>query len=165
MNYNRSVTEKINKIRESLNDDNVRHLSQMLMYRFLSEIEKITDDRNISRKQLAELIGVSPSYITQLYRGNKPLNIETLAKVEKALDFRFDIKAIDSELLEISNIDNMGWDETQIKAFADKYTTDDVNVAYVYYKKPIWANNCPKSNDEHKFTPLKKVPNLSKSIA
>src|ERR1700685_525734 len=78
------------------------HLAQMLAFRFLSEIEKITDERNILRKDLAKSINVSPSYITQLYRGVKPLNFETLAKMEAALDIRFEVRAVTKEALELN---------------------------------------------------------------
>jgi len=100
----------------------VKHLTQMLMYRFLSEIEKITDERSITRKDLANRIGVSASYLTQLYRGVKPLNIETLAKIEIVLDFRFDVKAIEKELLEINKLVEYNWDEEQINHFIQKFT-------------------------------------------
>lgn len=106
MNTNYSNVQEIQKlysdkfISEKNNPNETKHLAQMLMFRFLSKIEKITDERKISRKELAKQIGVSPSYLTQLYRGVKPLNMETLAKIELALDFRFDIKAVDKSLLE-----------------------------------------------------------------
>ena len=79
------------------------HLAQMLAFRFLGEIEKITDERHILRKDLAKSIGVSPSYITQLYRGVKPLNFETLAKIEAVLDIRFEVNAVTKESLELDN--------------------------------------------------------------
>ena len=47
------------------------------------------------------MIKVSPSYITQLYRGNKVINLELVAKIEQALDFRFEIKAVAKEVLEV----------------------------------------------------------------
>jgi len=83
-----------------------KHLAQMLSFRFLSEVEKVTDERNILRKDLAKSINVSPSYITQLYRGTKLLNIETLAKIEAALDIRFDVKIVQKESLELNRSDN-----------------------------------------------------------
>jgi transcriptional regulator with XRE-family HTH domain len=67
---------------------------KMIMYRFLSEVERITEEKNLSRKDLAKLIGTSASYITQLFRGHKIVNLETIAKIQKALDFKFEIKAI-----------------------------------------------------------------------
>jgi transcriptional regulator with XRE-family HTH domain len=65
--------------------------THMLMYQFLSEIEKITTDRGISRKELAKLTGTSASYITQLYRGKKTINLQMLARIQRALDFKFKI--------------------------------------------------------------------------
>jgi len=66
---------------------------EMLMHRFLSEIEKICEEQNITKKELAEKIGTSASYITQIFRGTKTVNLETLAKFQHALDFKFEISA------------------------------------------------------------------------
>ena len=70
--------------------------TRLLMYRFLSEVEKISEERGISRKELAKMIGTSPSFITQLYRGTKTVNLATLAKFQKALNFSFRIEAVES---------------------------------------------------------------------
>lgn len=67
--------------------------ARMLMYRFLSEVERITEERNISRKELAKLAGTSPSFITQLFQGNKIASLEFLSKLEKALNIQFNITA------------------------------------------------------------------------
>jgi len=98
-------TDKIGELKNQYagcfgTDDDQQHLARMLMYRFLSEVERITDERNILRKDLAAMIGVSPSYITQLYRGSKPLNFDTLSKIETALGFRFEVRAVTRELPE-----------------------------------------------------------------
>lgn len=74
-------------------EEEIKHNSQMIMYRFLSEIEILCEEKHMSKKELAERIGTSASYITQLYRGNKPLNIETIAKFQKVFDITFEIKA------------------------------------------------------------------------
>ena len=74
--------------------DNLEHEAQMLMFRFLSEVERIAEQRGIkNRKDLANLVGVSASYLTQLFRGNKKLNFETVAKFQKALNIVFEVKA------------------------------------------------------------------------
>ena len=126
----------------------VRHLAQMLMYRFLSEIEKITDERKIVRKELAKQIGVSASYLTQLYRGVKPLNIETLAKIELVLDFRFDIKAIEKSLLEVTDSTEFNWNEEQINHFIQKFSC----------KNGFWIyKNHSKSNPSEEFDKMKEV--------
>lgn len=71
------------------------HDAYMLMSGFLSEIELIQKRQRLSRKDLAEKIKVSAPYLTQVFRNNKPLNFYTLAKIKKALNIRFAIKAID----------------------------------------------------------------------
>ena len=66
--------------------------TRMVMYRFLSEIDKLAEEEDLNKKQLAEKTGVSASYITQLYRGNKILNLELIAKFQHLFDGVFDVK-------------------------------------------------------------------------
>jgi transcriptional regulator with XRE-family HTH domain len=75
--------------KESLNRD-----AFILMNRFLSEIQKLADKKGLKRKELAALIGTSPSYLTQLFRGDKMANMETLAKFQQALDVKFNIETV-----------------------------------------------------------------------
>ena len=63
----------------------------MLMAGFLSEIEKVCEERGLLKKDLARMIGTSPSYITQLFRGHKIINLETIAKIILVLDTRFEV--------------------------------------------------------------------------
>ena len=70
-----------------------KHEAQMLAFRFLSEIERYQELQGINKKELAKQIGKSPSYITQLFRGSKPLNFDTLAKMQRVLNIQFNITA------------------------------------------------------------------------
>jgi transcriptional regulator with XRE-family HTH domain len=72
----------------------LQHDTKMLMYRILSEVERLSEEKDLNRKELASLIGTSASYITQLFRGNKVINLETVAKFQKVFDVNFEIKAI-----------------------------------------------------------------------
>jgi transcriptional regulator with XRE-family HTH domain len=72
---------------EDINEED-RHNATMIMFKFLSGIEDVSKDK-LSRKKLAELIGTSPSYITQLFRGDKLLNLLTIAKFERVLNIEF----------------------------------------------------------------------------
>lgn len=76
----------------------IEHDSYMLMAAFLSEIEYFQEQENISRKFLAEKIKTSPSYLTQVFRSKKPLNFLTLAKIKRALNIRFEIRAFPKNL-------------------------------------------------------------------
>jgi len=75
-------------------EEELDHRARMIMYRVLSEVEILSEKRKMTRKELAKKIGLSGSYLTQLYRGIKPLNFLTIAKFEKALGITFDIKAL-----------------------------------------------------------------------
>ncbi len=70
------------------------HDSYILQSGFLSEIELVQKQQNVSRKDLAKKIGISASYLTQVFRNDKPLNFYTLAKIKKALNIRFSIRAV-----------------------------------------------------------------------
>ena len=74
--------------------DDLAYEKRMVTFRILSEIERVAEEKRITRKEIARLIGTSASYITQLLRGYKIINIETLAKIQKALDITFEFKAI-----------------------------------------------------------------------
>ena len=70
------------------------HEAYMIMFRFLSEIEEYqVAGKNLKKKELASKLGVSPSYITQLFNGDKLLNLTMLAKIQKAFNITFEIKA------------------------------------------------------------------------
>jgi ribosome-binding protein aMBF1 (putative translation factor) len=84
----------VEAIKKSDEKEDIQTDALMISYSFLSEIEILTEERKMSRKELAQKIGTSASYITQLYRGSKLLNLTTLAKLEKVFDITFEIKAI-----------------------------------------------------------------------
>ncbi len=70
--------------------------SRLLMFRFLSIIETKCEELGWTRKELASKVGTSASYITQLFRGDKLVNMITLAKFQKALGIEFDISEVHS---------------------------------------------------------------------
>ena len=76
-------------------DDSADHKAAIISYRVLSEVEKVMDNRKMTQKELAEKCGTSASYITQLFRGNRYVNVSIMAKLELALGITF---TIDSKL-------------------------------------------------------------------
>lgn len=80
--------------RSPINPEDVEHESKMIMYRFLSEIEDLMEKNSMTKKDLARLIGTSPSYITQLYRGSKLLNLPTIAKLQMVFNILFNVQAV-----------------------------------------------------------------------
>lgn len=71
----------------------VKRDAQILMDNFLSEIERLYKDDGLNRKDLAQNIDISESYISQVFNGKKPLNFVTLAKIKRALKINFDVTA------------------------------------------------------------------------
>jgi len=75
-------------------EEELEHDAQMLTYKFLDEIEKCYfNGPKIRKKDLAKSLGKSTSFISQLYSGDKLLNFPLLAKIQKALNINFEIKA------------------------------------------------------------------------
>jgi transcriptional regulator with XRE-family HTH domain len=72
--------------------DQIETNTFVLMSRFLQLIEQVMDDRSMTRRELAMKIGTSASYVTQLFRGHKTANLETLAKIELALGITFEVQ-------------------------------------------------------------------------
>ena len=62
---------------------------------------------NISQKDLADLLGLLPQQVNKWVKGKENLTLETIAKLEKALDFQLlNIENIEpSELLENKHIE------------------------------------------------------------
>ncbi len=78
-------------------EDKVELETLMLSAKFLSEIERIRQERGILKKELAEMIGTSPSHVTQLFRGDKTINLKTIAKLQIELGVSFEVKISDSD--------------------------------------------------------------------
>jgi len=71
----------------------IEHEARMVSFRFLSEVEVLCDKRKINRTELAKKLKTSKSYITQLMRGDKLLNLTMIARIQDALGIKFKIKA------------------------------------------------------------------------
>ncbi len=74
-------------------EDEIRHMASTIMFKFISQLELITDGK-VTKKKWSEIIGTTPSYVTQLFNGDKLMNLLTMAKIEKALSIEIDLKLI-----------------------------------------------------------------------
>ena len=72
--------------------EELKHEAYMLMFKFLSELERVTE-QTIKKRDLAEALDSSRSFISQLFSGEKLANLTTIAKLQKAYDLTFEIKA------------------------------------------------------------------------
>lgn len=108
-------------------EDELLHEEEfILMANYLSEIEKYQKEHDINRKELAAKIKTSASYLTQVFKGDKPLNFFTIAKIQKALKVRFRVITIPLEASVTST-------------FASFYSIKDMDVQKVN-KLPVTGN-------------------------
>lgn len=96
MKFDKSKIEKsfAQLFEDKTPQENITRKAYLLMARFLSEVEAIRIERNLKKKDIAKMLNVSASYLSQIYNGDKLINLETLTKLQEVLDIRFDIKAV-----------------------------------------------------------------------
>ena len=65
---------------------------EQILYDVTEQICQLIEDQQLSRRELAQRLKVSPAYITKLLNGNPNLTIETLLKLSDALGQTLDIR-------------------------------------------------------------------------
>lgn len=81
-----------NEIFDSLSEeDKLNNEALILSARFLEIVQDALEEQGLSRKDLAKRMGVSPSYLTQLFRGNRLLNMKAAVQMETALELKFHV--------------------------------------------------------------------------
>jgi ribosome-binding protein aMBF1 (putative translation factor) len=85
-----SIKNQFAQLYETLTpEEQDEQAAKLLMFRFLSIVEERMEERGMSRKELANKLGTSASYITQLFRGHKLANLNILAKMARVLDISY----------------------------------------------------------------------------
>jgi transcriptional regulator with XRE-family HTH domain len=84
--------------------ERTKHEADMLSLKIALQITNYMEERGLSKKELASIIGTSPAYITQILRGDKRINMVFLAKLVKKLNvncnFKFEaIQESDADML------------------------------------------------------------------
>ncbi len=62
-----------------------------LAYRFAGQITRVIAERGLSRADLARRVGVKPSYVTKVLKGDGNYTIKTMVKIAHALGYRADV--------------------------------------------------------------------------
>jgi len=73
------------------NEEQIEHRSKMIMFNFLDIVEKEMIAKQMNKKQLAEKLNTSASFVTQLFTGTKTINLLTIAKLEEIFDIKFQV--------------------------------------------------------------------------
>lgn len=66
--------------------------AMMIHYKVMQLVEKAMDKKGWNKKILSEKLGVSQSYLTQLFLGNKIVNVQMLANLQDTLEIKFIIE-------------------------------------------------------------------------
>ena len=74
--------------------------SQKIAIRVLKAIR----EKGIKQKQLAEMIGVSPQQINKIVKGSENLTLQTIAKLENALNIELIFREIEKNNIEYKEI-------------------------------------------------------------
>jgi len=83
--------------------DEFKHNAKILMFRFIKSLENINGNKDeISNKVLANALDTSRSFVTQLLRGDKIINLVSLAKLQKEFNVIFEVRAIPLDKTSVS---------------------------------------------------------------
>ncbi len=78
---------------EKTYEEKISHEALMLHYRIMQLVERAMDEKGWNKKQLAQQIGKSQSYITQLFLGHKVINLPMMALLQDKLGLEFKLEA------------------------------------------------------------------------
>lgn len=114
----KNINEYIDKLNNTFDNFDLEFETEMIQMRFMSEVERLMEENKVTKTKLAKLIGTSASFITQLFQGNKKLNLETIAKFQNALDYKFQIDAVNDVTRPLSYL---GFEDYYYKFNIDNY--------------------------------------------
>jgi len=93
--------DKLNKMLEFKSEKEISRLEEELLnLKFITAIEEIMELKDVNKTELAGVLDSSKSYVSQLFSGNKMINIKTLSKIQKGLNVSFKIYAVDNRKFE-----------------------------------------------------------------
>jgi ribosome-binding protein aMBF1 (putative translation factor) len=71
--------------------DQTQFAAEMLHLDFMYLVKQRMNELNMSEKELAEKLGTSKGYLTQLFSGDKLVNLLLIARLQEVLGIRFEI--------------------------------------------------------------------------
>lgn len=122
---------------EAIQDDKTDYAFDelMLSMRILSEIERLMEESDMGKNELANLLNVSAPYITMLFRGEKILNLEKIARLQDVFNVDFRIHAEDRETRygeDIPTLYNMGneviFENAAVYSFQHVYSKNQMKI-------------------------------------
>lgn len=72
-------------------EDELALKEQLLIMKFLGELDEAMEESKMKKKSLAQEIGTSAAYITQLFTGNRKPNFSIITKMADSLGVEFEV--------------------------------------------------------------------------
>jgi transcriptional regulator with XRE-family HTH domain len=126
---------------------------------FTEELHQLAEQQQISRADLARLLGTSPAYITKIFRGNVNFTVDTMVRLARALggQLHLHVGRQDHEVmwLEASPV-------LRPKAFPDSGADEYRTVPKIQYEEPLQAEKAKKTSIvPRQPSPKKRKPRKS----
>ena len=75
-------------------DKDPKYWVESMRFDFVEEVERMMEDRGVSRAELARRLDASPAYVTQMFKALFNPTLLTLAKIAMAFDARVELKLV-----------------------------------------------------------------------
>lgn len=98
----------------------------MIHQQILHQLQHVIDEEEVKKSDLSKILGVSRSYVSQLFHGNKFFNLNLIAKLMIHFGLKFKVQFIDREKKETSKSIYMNF-EQETNAYSVSYD-DKVSV-------------------------------------
>ena len=73
-------------------DDQMDFISETIHLTIMDEVFALMEKRGLNKADLARSLKTTPSYVTQLFAGDKLVNMKLLARLQVALNVKWDVK-------------------------------------------------------------------------
>ena len=75
-------------------DKDPKYWVESMRFDFVEEVERMMEERGVSRAELARRLDASPAYVTQMFRALFNPTLLTLTKIALAYDARVELKLV-----------------------------------------------------------------------
>jgi len=75
-------------------DEDPKYWVESMRFDFVEEVERMMEERGVSRAELARRLDASPAYVTQMFKALFNPTLLTLAKIAMAFDARVELKLV-----------------------------------------------------------------------
>jgi transcriptional regulator with XRE-family HTH domain len=109
--------------------------AEMLHLSTMQVVARLMKENNMNKKQLAEALNTSQSFITQLFTGDKLINYKILAKLQRIFKVSFALDAITWQAFDIAE-HNQALSECKVISLSDYFNPKNMkdNKEYTDYK-------------------------------